>query len=117
LGEPLMPDDATRRTQLASERTQLAWWRTGLTALAVAIGVGRLVPALDDSTVGWPYTLLGVAFALYGIALIGYGNLRGTAVSRAVSEGEFAFPSAAISAALGLAGALLGVATAVVVLI
>jgi Domain of unknown function (DUF202) len=70
-------DDATRRTQLASERTQLAWWRTGLTALPVSIGVGRLVPALDDSTVEWPYTLLGVAFALYGIALIAYGNLRG----------------------------------------
>ena len=72
-----MPDDATRRTQLASERTQLAWWRTGLTALAVAIGVGRLVPALDDSTVEWPYTLLGVAFALYGIALIGTGTCAG----------------------------------------
>jgi putative membrane protein len=23
--------DATRRTQLANERTYLAWWRTGLT--------------------------------------------------------------------------------------
>ena len=72
-----MPDDATRRTQLASERTQLAWWRTGLAALAVSIGVGRLVPALDHSTVVWPYTLLGVAFALYGIALIGTGARAG----------------------------------------
>jgi putative membrane protein len=115
LGEPLMSDDATRRTQLASERTQLAWWRTGLTALAVSIGVGRLVPALDDSTVEWPYTLLGVAFALYGIALIGYGNLRGTAVMRAVSEGGFAQPSAVVSTALGVVGGMLGLATAVVV--
>jgi uncharacterized membrane protein YidH (DUF202 family) len=110
-----MPDDATRRTRLASERTQLAWWRTGLAAIAVGLGVGRVVPALDDSAVEWPYTLLGVAFALYGVALIWYGNQRGAAVSRAVAEGEFAFPSATISAALGLAGALLGVATAVVV--
>ena len=110
-----MPDDATRRTQLASERTQLAWWRTGLAALAVSIGVGRLVPALDHSTVEWPYTLLGVAFALYGIALFGYGNLRGTAVTRAVSEGGFAQPSAAVSTALGVVGAMLGLATAVVV--
>ena len=110
-----MPDDATRRTQLASERTQLAWWRTGLAALAVSIGVGRVVPALDDSTVAWPYTLLGVAFAFYGIALIAYGNLRGAAVTRAVSEGKFAYPSAAVSTGLGVAGALLGVATAVVV--
>src|SRR2546430_79024 len=38
--------DATRRTRLASERTYLAWWRTGLTAFAVSLGSGRLVPAI-----------------------------------------------------------------------
>jgi putative membrane protein len=38
--------DATRRTLLASERTELAWRRTGLTALAVALAVGRVVPGL-----------------------------------------------------------------------
>ncbi|MGZ5314068.1 MAG: DUF202 domain-containing protein, partial [Solirubrobacterales bacterium] len=41
--------DATRRTRLANERTQLAWWRTGLTALAVAVGIGRVIPELDPS--------------------------------------------------------------------
>ena len=110
-----MPDDATRRTQLASERTQLAWWRTGLAAIAVSIAVGRVVPALDNSTVEWPYTLLGVAFAFYGIALIWYGNLRGTAVRRAVSEGKFAYPSVAVSTALGIVGGMLGLATAVLI--
>ena len=30
------------------ERTLLAWWRSGLAALAVALGVGRLLPALLD---------------------------------------------------------------------
>jgi len=30
--------EATRRTHLASERTCLAWWRTGLTSLTVGIG-------------------------------------------------------------------------------
>lgn len=43
--------------------------------------------ALDDSSVQWPYTLLGLAFALYGVALIWYGNQRGIAVGRAVAEG------------------------------
>ena len=33
--------DATRRTHLASERTYLAWWRTGLTSLTVGIGAGQ----------------------------------------------------------------------------
>jgi putative membrane protein len=42
--------DATRRTRLANERTYLAWWRTGLTALAVGIGIGRIVPGVSDVT-------------------------------------------------------------------
>lgn len=33
--------DALRRTRLANERTHLAWWRTGLAALAVSLGAGR----------------------------------------------------------------------------
>ena len=69
-------DDATRRTRLAAERTELAWWRTGLTALAVALGVGRVIPALDSSLVRWPYAALGTAFAVYGIALICFGSVR-----------------------------------------
>ena len=40
------PSGDARRTSLANERTQLAWWRTGLTALAVALAVGRLVPEI-----------------------------------------------------------------------
>jgi uncharacterized membrane protein YidH (DUF202 family) len=53
--------DATRRTRLANERTYLAWWRTGLTAFAVSLGAGRLVPALTDAT-HWPYVVVGVGF-------------------------------------------------------
>ncbi len=37
-------EGSSRRTYLASERTQLAWWRTGLTAIAVA--PDRLLAAL-----------------------------------------------------------------------
>ena len=42
--------DATRRTRLANERTYLAWWRTGLTTLAVSVGTGKLVPAVTGGT-------------------------------------------------------------------
>jgi putative membrane protein len=42
--------DATRRTRLASERTYLAWWRTGLTTLAVSVGTGKIVPELSGET-------------------------------------------------------------------
>jgi putative membrane protein len=77
------PSGDVRRTSLANERTQLAWWRTGLTALAVALAVGK-------GHTQWPYSVVGVAFALYGIALIAYGNARSRAVDRAASRGEYA---------------------------
>jgi putative membrane protein len=83
-GGPTPPGDAEadRRTSLANERTQLAWWRTGLTAMAVALGVGRVLPELEETSPSWPYTLLGVAFAVYGIAMIGYGTRRTRVLDR-----------------------------------
>lgn len=39
-------NDALRRTRLASERTYLAWYRTGFTAFAVSIGVAKVVPGI-----------------------------------------------------------------------
>jgi putative membrane protein len=65
-----------RRTSLAGERTLLAWWRTGLTAIAVALGVGRLLPELSDHLTRWPYVVLGVGFALYGVAMFVLGTRR-----------------------------------------
>ena len=67
--------DDQRRTQLANERTQLAWLRTGFTAFAVALGVGNVVPALTDAR-RWPYVAVGSGFALLGIALIVFGQRR-----------------------------------------
>jgi putative membrane protein len=110
-------EDPTRRTRLAGERTELAWWRTGLTALAVALGVGRVIPALDNELVEWPYVVLGAAFAVYGIALICFGSVRARRVDRAVGEGGFAEHSPGASAALAAAGALLGLATAVLIVV
>jgi len=84
--------DATRRTRLASERTELAWWRTGLAALAVALAVGRVVPELSDSSTSWPYVGVGVCFGLYGLALFAYGSHRRRNVERALDEGGFPDP-------------------------
>lgn len=48
--DPARLVDASRRTYLAGERTQLAWWRTGLTALAVALGLAATGVALGPLT-------------------------------------------------------------------
>jgi len=109
--------DATRRTHLASERTELAWWRTGLTALAVALGVGRVVPGLDDDSTRWPYELVGVLFALYGVAVIAYGSSRRGVVERALAEGRYPDPPRFAHAALAAAGVALGLLTVVLILL
>src|SRR2546421_12270649 len=78
--------DGLRRTWLASERTYLAWLRTGLASFAVSIGVGKVVPALTGGA-QLPYDVLGVDFALLGVGLVGDGALRQTLVGKAIRCG------------------------------
>jgi putative membrane protein len=108
--------DATRRTRLANERTYLAWWRTGLTALAVSLGAGKLVPALTDAT-RWPYVVVGVGFALLGVALLAYGFRRQRLVERAVVRGDYVRLDERFLGALTAIGVLLGLALLLIVVI
>jgi putative membrane protein len=106
--------DATRRTRLASERTYLAWWRSGLTALAVGLAAGRLVPELSTGA-NWPYEVIGAAFAAAGVGSVAYGYVRQKAVDAALARGEYAglpMRAALIFTAIGV---LLGVFTLIVV--
>jgi putative membrane protein len=108
--------DATRRTRLANERTYLAWWRTGLTAFAVSLGAGKLVPALTDET-SWPYVVVGAGFALLGVAFVAYGFRRQLLVERAVARGEYARPDERLLAWLTGIGVLLGLMLLVIVVV
>jgi len=108
--------DATRRTRLANERTFLAWWRSGLTAFAVAIGAGKLVPAVADDVEPWPYELLGAGFAALGFAFVLYGWMRQRAVDRALAAGGYAAPSGGAVAGFTAAGLALGLGVVLVVL-
>jgi putative membrane protein len=105
--------DAIRRTRLANERTYLAWWRTGLTALAVALAAGKVVPDLANVESSWPYQVVGAGFALLGIACIAYGLRRERQVERALMQGEFVPADPSMAFGLTGAGVLLGLAVLV----
>jgi putative membrane protein len=107
--------DATRRTRLANERTFLAWWRTGLTAFALAIAIGRLLPELTTGA-RWPFVVLGAAFGVLGVFMIAHAHRRHHEVDRALDEGGYAPLAGASMRVLGAAGIALGIATVVLVL-
>jgi putative membrane protein len=121
--QPAKPDpdaqlvDASRRTYLAGERTQLAWWRTGLTALAVALGVGRVVPELSGEGKRWPYVIAGVGFAIWGIVAIAYGTANREAMGKALREGRFHEAPTWPLRTLTVSGIGLGLLTALLILL
>jgi len=106
--------DAARRTRLANERTYLAWWPTGLTSIAVCVGLGRIVPGVTDVT-KWPYELVGAGYGVLGVAFIVLAHVRVRAVEAAVERGEFARMDERWTVTLLAAGALLGIGAIVLV--
>jgi len=109
------PEDATRRTRLAAERTYLAWWRSALGAFAVALAAGKLVPALTDAE-DWPFVLLGTGFGLVGVAFVALALWRHRRVERALARGDYAPFGDALALALTAAGVALGLLTVALVL-
>jgi putative membrane protein len=112
---PLNPRDYSRRTLLANERTFLAWWRTGLTALTAGIAAAQIVPELSDAKHRWPFTAVGMALCAIGTLCIVYGQWRRIAVDRAIRAGDFAEPSAVVTTVITAAGALIGIGLLVVI--
>jgi putative membrane protein len=108
-------EDASRRTRLANERTYLAWYRTGLTALAVGIGIGRVVPVVTDSS-STAYEVVGAGYGALGIGLFVAGFLRSRNVEEALNRGDYAPFSYALSLGLAVVGVALGAATFLLVL-
>lgn len=114
---PIVPvDSATARTHLANERTYLAWWRTGIAAIATSVAVGRLVPSLTHQK-RWPYAIVGAGFALLGIALLVYSIVRTRDVREAVDRGEYAQPHIQVLVGLTLIAVLLGLTLLLLVLV
>ena len=102
--------DAGRRTRLANERTYLAWWRTGLTSLAVCVGLGRIVPSVTDVT-RWPYQVVGAGYGIVGVFFMIVAHYRMRSVERAVDAGGFARLDWRLGRLMLVVGAGLGIAT------
>jgi putative membrane protein len=109
------PTDATRRTLLASERTYLAWWRSGMTAMAVSLGVGKVVPALATDRPRWPWMAAGVGFGVLGAAFVVHGLVRHRAVDRAIKKGGYAEPDDRVVSAFAVFGVALAVGVCVLI--
>jgi uncharacterized membrane protein YidH (DUF202 family) len=104
--------DPTRRTYLAQERTLLAWWRTGLGTIAVAVAIGRLVPAVSKAPRA-PYLWIGTGFGVLALAMIVFGALRQRQVTRSLAEGEYAELNPVVVLAMTILMAVLTVAAVV----
>ena len=98
------------RTELAAERTWLAWWRTGIAATAAAIGIGRLAPELAGGR-DWPYVAIGAGYGVLAVAIVVLAAVR----ERALRHGAKALPTSWL-AGLTAAGALLAFGALAVVL-
>ena len=81
--------DASRRTSLAAERTWLAWWRTGLGAAAVAVGVGRILPGLTGGGARWPLEILGLGYGSLAVAVLVIAAVRQNRVAEALRMGRY----------------------------
>jgi putative membrane protein len=81
--------DASRRTYFAEERTLLAWWRSGMAAAAVAVGIGAVLPKLGDAPRG-RFVALGVGYGVLALLFVIGGSLRERQSQRALASNTFA---------------------------
>jgi uncharacterized membrane protein YidH (DUF202 family) len=81
----------------------------------VSIGSGKLVPELASGT-NWPFTAIGVGFAILGVFCTAYGLRRHREVERSIQRGDFEPPDDRMVLILSGAGVVLGLLLVVVLL-
>ena len=86
-----------------------------MTAIAVALASGKLIPLLATGAV-WPFEVLGTGFGLTGIALMAFAYVRQRRVEEAVARGDYAAFDARAGLAFAAVGMLLGLGTILVIL-
>ncbi len=111
-----MASGEVHRTQLAHERTYLAWWRTGLAGIAAGFAVGRVLPEVVGGT-NWPYIALGTALAGTGLAAMVYGIVHYRELQTALREEREPRTGEGFLLAMAAVGIAVGVATILLVLL
>jgi uncharacterized membrane protein YidH (DUF202 family) len=107
---------APRRTMLAAERTQLAWWRTAFAVLAVGLAIGKIIPQLAGDDTTWPYTVLGAGFGIYAVILTIHGSRRRERVELAIETGDSFRTSRWVQTVLTGGATLLALATTAMII-
>ena len=79
--------DSRARTHLANERTFLAWFRTGVTLIALGIAVAQFLG--PDEGESFPALVLGVAVVVGGIGLLLIGRWRYIGSRAQIDAGDF----------------------------
>jgi uncharacterized membrane protein YidH (DUF202 family) len=80
--------EASRNTYLAQERTLLAWWRTALGTIAVAVAIGSILPKLAQLPKA-PFVVLGAGYAGLSLWFVLRGTYRNWTVDRALAQGRY----------------------------
>jgi uncharacterized membrane protein YidH (DUF202 family) len=109
--------DGLRRAQLAAERTYLAWWRTALATVAVAIAIGRVLPDVLNAGTTWPYVVVGAGWGVLAIAIAAYAPFRQRRLRSAIDEGAYAHPHQWALGLLSAGGIILMVASVALIII
>ena len=113
---PEMASGEVHRTQLAHERTYLAWWRTGLAAIAAGFAVGRVLPEVVSGT-NWPYIALGTVLTASGLAAMVYGIVHYRELEAALREDREPHIGEGFVLALAAVGIVVGAASVLLVLL
>jgi uncharacterized membrane protein YidH (DUF202 family) len=75
-----------------------------------------LIPLLTRGAV-WPFEVLGTAFGVTGVSLMGYAYVRQKRVEEAIARGEYAELDPRAALVFAAVGALLGLGTILVILL
>ncbi|NBQ43721.1 MAG: DUF202 domain-containing protein [Mycobacteriaceae bacterium] len=109
--------EGLRRAQLAAERTYLAWWRTALATVAVAIAIGRVLPDVLNTGTTWPYVVVGAGWGVLAIAIAAYAPFRQRRLREAIDEGAYAHPHQLALSVLSAGGIILMIASVALIIV